>query len=712
MSLKEFSGCIVLGVYALGFMVSVQAHNESALGLVDVDWKDHSSIIRVLSSNFNFHGGQFTISYRNNGVVEERQGKRCLKGAHFSFDIDDNYAFNIDETVTIDILMADNGASGFTYSYDHAINPVRKTVTFEGKSEQGWHSHRVTFDRARFSNRLYHKTDFSLSAVNAVFPQTDFENDQQIVICDIQVERQNKVIKYKTPGKLKLGVKNEKGQATSVRAGLYAADGKAPLSSDEALTIMRFGERLRDIPLLQVPEAWPSDGRYVFYVDGDYSADLQPGKYTLVLAKGPEYRMITKEIQIRSGKTTELGISLERWRDLPAQGWYSGDDHIHITRKNPSVNDMVSAYVQAEDVHLTNLLQMANLTNYHFKQYRFGKAGHYIEDDYALLAGQESPRTTHRGHTIGLNGKQFYYPTHEYHLYDKTAKAVKADGGMFGYAHVGLDGFNVAWGLALDAPFGYVDFLEVLQFGVLGTNYLYDLLNMGFKILPSAGSDYPYLFIAGTERIYAKLDKPFTVRNWFDAWQHNRSLISNGPMIEFTVNSDASSQEFDVTAGSKITVKAEASLNPDYDQIDRIELVRHGKVIASASAKAASSSVELEFSYDATASHWLALRAYGKISGKAHTAPVYIYVDGNQHFYDKEQLALLANKYIAYLDEMAGSTPDVNKEWEQFDVEGQVLPQWEKDKPELNKRIQLARELYQNLIREARGEIRHLSIKK
>ena len=67
--------------------------------------------------------------------------------------------------------------------------------------------------------------------------------------------------------------------------------------------------------------------------------------------------------------------------------------------------------------------------------------------------------------------------------------------------------FNGRRGLALDVPFGLVDFIEVLQGGRLVTDTWYPFLNLGFKVNPAAGSDYPYFgpSLPGVERYYVKL---------------------------------------------------------------------------------------------------------------------------------------------------------------------------------------------------------------
>ena len=56
---------------------------------------------------------------------------------------------------------------------------------------------------------------------------------------------------------------------------------------------------------------------------------LPPGKLSLEYNRGPEYEVLTKEIDIPAGKPMDLEISLKRWVDPMKYGFYNGDHHIH-----------------------------------------------------------------------------------------------------------------------------------------------------------------------------------------------------------------------------------------------------------------------------------------------------------------------------------------------------------------------------------------------
>ncbi|MED5420419.1 MAG: CehA/McbA family metallohydrolase, partial [Pseudomonadota bacterium] len=315
---------------------------------------------------------------------------------------------------------------------------------------------------------------------------------------------------------------------------------------------------------------WPSDNRYFFYVDGEYDADIPAGEYTLVISKGPEYRQVVQSLSIKSGAVARIETHLQRWVDMPERGWFSGDDHVHMAR-TPNDNASISAVMQAEDVHVTNVLQMGNPFDTHFHQYAFGKNGRYRMGDHALVPGVEDPRTAVRGHTISMNIEAVFRPADSYLRYDQIFAEYRSQGGLSGFAHVAGRLFNVERGLAIDVPLGAVDFVEVLQDGALETELWYDFLNLGFKLIPTAGSDFPYLGAPGSDRNYVYVGDDFTVDAYFEALREQQTFVSTGPILDFTVNDQLMGADISAAPGDLLDIKASASLNPDIGLLDRIE---------------------------------------------------------------------------------------------------------------------------------------------
>jgi hypothetical protein len=56
---------------------------------------------------------------------------------------------------------------------------------------------------------------------------------------------------------------------------------------------------------------------------------LPPGKFTVEYSRGPEFRVLSREIEIPAIADFPLNLQLQRWIDTAAFGFYSGDHHIH-----------------------------------------------------------------------------------------------------------------------------------------------------------------------------------------------------------------------------------------------------------------------------------------------------------------------------------------------------------------------------------------------
>ena len=66
-----------------------------------------------------------------------------------------------------------------------------------------------------------------------------------------------------------------------------------------------------------------------FIAPGKFEISLPRGTYVLQIMRGTEYRRITKEIEIHAGDIRDERFHLQRWINMKARGWYSGDLHNH-----------------------------------------------------------------------------------------------------------------------------------------------------------------------------------------------------------------------------------------------------------------------------------------------------------------------------------------------------------------------------------------------
>ena len=80
----------------------------------------------------------------------------------------------------------------------------------------------------------------------------------------------------------------------------------------------------------------------------------------------------------------------------------------------------------------------------------------------------------------------------------------------------------------------------------------------------------PYTDIPGTVRYYVKTRGPnFDLDTWYRNFLEGRTFITNGPMVDLTVNGAGLGEEIHVPRGSKLKIEANARLNPDLDKLDK-----------------------------------------------------------------------------------------------------------------------------------------------
>jgi hypothetical protein len=639
----------------------------------------------------------WAMSYTELGVGASRAivqmrtvaDRQCATGAVLAFDVDDRYAFDIDEPVSVTVTYAPEYSKPFTIYWDANGGEGLSRRAVDHQPGAPLRQVTVVLDRARFAGQGTRAADLAVGAPGGA-----------VALCDIEVSRAAGTANApQAVGRIQLEVRDAASRApVPARVGLYDNTGRLPLPSQSAVLVHRFTDEVRR--LWVSPRAfWPSANRQAFYVSGRYDAEVPAGTYELVATRGIEYRAHRSSVQVRPNQDTRVTVDLQRHADLPARGWYSADGHMHIGR-DVVQDEATWNHAAAEDVHLSNLVQMGNLSRTHFHQPAWGRAGQYEKHGYVILSGQEDPRTVQRGHTLHHNiPAPMHLPTDSYFAYDQAFDEVRRQGGFSGYAHQG-ELFNGRRGLALDVPFGIVDFIEVLQNGRLSTEGWYNFLNLGYQILPDAGSDFPYMDLPGVVRNYAKIDGPFSAEAWFAAFRRGHMYVTNGPLLEFTVNGQPMGAEVKVARGTSLEVVAEADLNPDIDALTHVELVAHGEVIATEPANGRSK-VTLRASVPADRSKWLAVRAWGRRQERAnmtvaHTAPVYVLVDGKS-FWKPEAVAGIVAEQKTRLNELMTADVDPRGDLEPWETLALMPQEWERQRQVLKARVDEASVRYQRL---------------
>ncbi|MFM8535125.1 MAG: CehA/McbA family metallohydrolase, partial [Acidimicrobiia bacterium] len=243
------------------------------------------------------------------------------------------------------------------------------------------------------------------------------------------------------------------------------------------------------------------------------------------------------------------------------------------------------------------------------------------------------------------------------------AERVRAQGGVVSYTHPAPQledpyaGAYAAKALPVDVALQRIDSLDVMGFGYMANVVLwYRLLNCGFRLPASAGTDCFLNRLNGQPpgwgRCYVHLPEGLDYAAWIAGQKAGRSFITNGPMLEFTVDGVGSGGSLALPGARAVRVRARALAQAP---LERFELIHDGKVVATGEPAPDRLAYALDVSVPLARSGWLAVRAAGSaIPGLtvtpqvAHANPVHVEVAGTVPDAKAD-----AEYFLAWIDRLA-----------------------------------------------------------
>ncbi len=393
-----------------------------------------------------------------------------------------------------------------------------------------------------------------------------------------------------------------------------------------------------------------------FYCEGGAEWTLPAGKYRVRAFHGLEYRPLSREIEIVADQTTDHLFELERWAELPKRGWYSGENHIHANYGYGQwYNSPATMLTQCagEGIGVCNFVVANSDTDGIFDREHFRGRLDPVSTNETLLYWNQEFRSTIWGHMTLVNLKQLVEPImtgfkETTNPWDIPTNSDVADrthwqGGHVNYTHVAQnpeDPYQNPYtgkGIPVDVALGKIDSLD-LNASYAGTTVLWHrLLNCGFRLPASAGTDVflnrVVSRLPGGDRVYVKIDGPLDYAKWIDGLRAGRSFVTNGPMLEFSV----------ATAQLGDTIKLEtprelrfSAMARSHFPMAKVEVIYNGEVAVTVPLTDNKQVAELQNVIKLDRSGWLALRASGPGhvdhpvgSLDAHTSPIYVEVAGS-----------------------------------------------------------------------------------
>jgi hypothetical protein len=388
-----------------------------------------------------------------------------------------------------------------------------------------------------------------------------------------------------------------------------------------------------------------------FYCEKSAELTLPAGKYRLRVFRGPEFKPSQHDITIAPGQSLDLAVELARWTHSASAGWYSGENHIHANYgygQWHNTPETMLAQCAGEDLNVCNFVVANSDTDGIFdRPYFRGGADPRSTADTLLYWNQEF-RSTLWGHMTLVNLKQVVEPVMTGFLsttnpWDTPTNSDIADRTHWQKGHVNythaiqnpqkpLDTAYAAKGLPVDVALGKIDSID-LNNAYTGTAPIwYRLLNCGFRLPPSAGTDCflnrMFSNLPGGDRVYVHVPGGFTYAGWIENLKKGRSFVTNGPMLDLTVDGKGLGESIALSGPGRVRVKASA--RAQYP-LAKVELIYNGQVAASLPLAKDMLSAILDQEIDVKTTGWLALRATGPSHADspvgavyAHTAPIYV----------------------------------------------------------------------------------------
>ncbi len=348
------------------------------------------------------------------------------------------------------------------------------------------------------------------------------------------------------------------------------------------------------------------------YIDGTCQGWLPRGEVLVDVARGFEYEPLRAAVNVAPGQR-ELTLRIKRWTDMNAQGWYSGDSHVHFVGSQGAHRES-----QGEDLNVVNLLQSQWGSLFTNTEDFTGEPSISQDGNNIVYVGQEN-RQHFYGHLIlwglkrpvmpwctGEFGEAEMASTMEATLSDWADQA-RGQGAYVVAPHFGgLNGETAA--LVATERLQAVEMHR--QSETMHWEY-YRSLNAGYRLPILGGTDKMYSDVpVGMYRTYVHIpdDEEFTYDNWCRNVARGRTFHSGGPIIGLSVDGHEIGDTVQISGPGTVEVAAWAESTIP---IGTLQIIVNGKVVASSDSAEGTRRLEFKESIAVDAHSWIAARCGG-----------------------------------------------------------------------------------------------------
>ncbi len=441
-------------------------------------------------------------------------------------------------------------------------------------------------------------------------------------------------------GQLQLRIVDSATDApTHCRVNVIGADGHYYEPEDNPLapwSLQRLGNRKFKGPFRYY--GW------FFYSDGEDTIRVPAGAVTVEVWKGFEYRPVRQVVTVAAGEARPVTLHMERTLDMAAKGWYSGDPHIHLNRRDETEAARALDLMAAEDIRNGHLLALNDAKTFNGvleeqdspQLQGMGTSSVVQRGDVAISSGYEYRNSTY-GHILLLMADDLIFrdqvlAVDEWPTFAGVAAEARRLNGVVIHAHGGYEKEIYA-----DYIPGATDGVELLQFAVyrgIGLEGWYHILNAGYSFPAVGASDFPYCRALGDCRTYVRLGEDTSMGAWTEGLVAGKSFFTTGPMVEFTVDGAAPGETLH-RDGDIDQVTVFLKLRSEVAPVSEIEFIVNGKTVRhfrldkQTPAYVLPQRLNYTFKLPLMESGWYAVRAHGETvkglpDAEVHTNPVYV----------------------------------------------------------------------------------------
>ena len=394
--------------------------------------------------------------------------------------------------------------------------------------------------------------------------------------------------------------------ASGIRFSVTDEDGK-PLPCKA-----HFAPLNEKTPKLELGPKWRAHGCVDQYhsENGHFTQQLPPGKYHVVVVRGPEYSHLAKDITIDAGKIVDFKGTLKRLVD--SKGWISADFHNHSTPSGDNVCDTDGRLINiaAEHLEFTPTTEHNRLYDWeptikalglenHIKTVKgmelTGSRQHFnafpfepepLKQDGGAPVWNDDPRITALTLRRWQGERperwiQFNHPDLSNMFIDRNGDGVQ-DGGFVGVGDM-IDGSESENGpgtnILAEAPFSVSRAAGSLAAKVSqNREFIWrQLLNQGLRVTAVGVADAHSVYGNGVGcwRCYlpSSTDEPAKI-DWAELSPHAKAghiVLSTGPFLEVTTqNGKIAGDEDRCTGGIDLKVRVQCT---DWMDIDRVQIL-------------------------------------------------------------------------------------------------------------------------------------------